>query len=253
VKDKEKVMAHVAEARRLRVTFETRNCTIPDDERARMAGLLRDLEGAFAELLPADVRFVVIFHPRSQTYHVEAKLRLPGETVFAGATDPYLDSAFLKCRDELRRRLEAYRAAPPTPSEEAARQRAALGEDVIAPTEPDAGPLGEAFAARDYARFRAALVPYEDWLRKRVGRWVQRYPAAQARVGDGLLIGDLVEEVYLTAFERFAERSRDVSVSQWLEGLIDPALRDLLHHADEEHQAASFARTVRTLGVGAEG
>jgi hypothetical protein len=59
------------------------------------------------------------------------------------------------------------------------------------------------------------------------------------------LLGDLVEEVYLNAFERFAERPTDVPLSGWLEGLIDPSLKALLRHPDEEHENASLARTVR--------
>ena len=86
---------------------------------------------------------------------------------------------------------------------------------------------------------------YEEWLRRRVGRWIQRYPEAEARVGDGLLIGDLVEEVYLNAFEHFTERSRDVPLRDWIEGLIDPSLKLLLKNPAEERENASLARTLR--------
>jgi DNA-directed RNA polymerase specialized sigma24 family protein len=75
---------------------------------------------------------------------------------------------------------------------------------------------------------------------------VQRYPHAQARVGDGLAIGDLVEEVYLNAFERFGQRpAGPVSFTEWLEGLIDPSLKALLRHPDRESENASMARTLR--------
>ena len=82
-------------------------------------------------------------------------------------------------------------------------------------------------------------------MRKRVGRLVQRIPEAQARVGRELLLGDVVEEVYLNAFERFTRRPTDVRLSEWLEGLIEPSIRALMQHPEEEAAAASLARTVR--------
>jgi hypothetical protein len=64
-------------------------------------------------------------------------------------------------------------------------------------------------------------------------------------VGDSLAIGDLVEEVYLNAFERFTGRSCDVPLRDWLDGLIDPSLKLLLKHPAQEGENASLARTLR--------
>src|SRR5258706_14236 len=77
--------------------------------------------------------------------------------------------------------------------EEKATRLANLDRDVVAPEDPDAGPLGAAVRGGDYRTFRVALSPYEEWLRNRVGRWLQRYPEAEARLGRDLTIGDLVE------------------------------------------------------------
>jgi hypothetical protein len=118
---------------------------------------------------------------------------------------------------------------------------------LIAPTDAESGVLGHAVQAGDYHAFRNALLGYEEWLRKRVGRWVQRYPEAEAQIGRGLAIGDIVEVVYLNAFEQYANRPKQVSLHEWIDGLIDPSLKTLMRHPDEESQAASFARTVRAL------
>src|SRR5438874_8242820 len=115
---------------------------------------------------------------------------------------------------------------------------------MIAPASADSGVLGEAFQAGDYRRFRAALSSYEEWLRKRVGRWIQRYPEAEARLHNGLLIGDVIEEVYLNAFEHFTEWPREVALHDWLDGLIDPSLKSLLKRPDEGRENASLARTL---------
>src|SRR5438477_11847244 len=95
----------------------------------------------------------------------------------------------------------------------------------IAPADADSGILGEAVKAGNYQAFRSALVPYEEWLRKRAGRWIQRYPEAEAKLGQGLAIGDLVEEVYLVAFEHYPHWPREVPFHEWLDSLNDPALR----------------------------
>jgi hypothetical protein len=115
----------------------------------------------------------------------------------------------------------------------------------VAPADPDTGILGRAFSAGDYRAFRTALSGYEEWLRKRVGRWIQRYPEAEARLGRGLAIGDMVEEVYLQAFEHYGRRPVAVPFHQWLEDLMDPSLKALLRHPDEERENASLARTLR--------
>src|SRR5438552_1197322 len=50
------------------------------------------------------------------------------------------------------------------------------GREVIAPADPESGILGQAVQAGDYQKFRTGLVGYEEPLRRRVGRWIQRYP-----------------------------------------------------------------------------
>jgi hypothetical protein len=74
---------------------------------------------------------------------------------------------------------------------------------------------------------------------------LQRYPQAGARVGDGLRIGDVVEGVFLNAFERFGQRPVELPLNQWIDGLIDPSVKVILRHPDEEGENASLARTLR--------
>jgi hypothetical protein len=146
--------------------------------------------------------------------------------------------------------VEAYKDRLDRPAEDVARQRTALDRDIVAPEEPDAGPLGKAVRAGDYRAFRIAASGYEEWLRKRVGRWVQRYPEAEARVGKGLALGDVVEEVFLNAFEGYAHRPADVPLHDWLDSLIDTSLKGLLRHPGEEHENASLSRTLGETRLG---
>jgi ribosome-associated translation inhibitor RaiA len=237
----------------LHVEIEAREFVLPADELTRMQRSLEPIGEAVRDYPRADLRVLAIRHPRSASYHVEARVKVPGATLLTGDHDAYLDSAFQRCVRKLVRRVEEHKSRPGRREAEAAR-REALDDEVVAPEAPEPGPLGRAVAAGDYRAFRNGLIGYEDWLRRRVGRWVQRYPAAQARVGDGLLIGDLVEEVYLNAFERYAQRPREVPFSDWLGGLIDPSLREMLRHPDEERENASLARTLREApSVGGKG
>jgi ribosome-associated translation inhibitor RaiA len=229
----------------LRVEIHEKECRIPEDERARMQSSLGRLSESVRDFPSSDLTLKVIHHPRSGAYHVEARLRVPGRTLFSGDQDAYLDTAFQRCLRKLVQHVEAYRADPNRAAQEQARRRDALDNNIVAPEDPADGVLGRAVTAGDYRRFRTALAGYEDWIRTRVGRWIQRYPEAEARVGDGLLIGDLVEEVYLNAFERFTKRRQEVRLRDWLDGLIDLSLKMLMKRPDEERENASLARTLR--------
>ncbi len=235
---------------RFRVELTTRGCEIPPEERARVQTWLTELAVRVRDFPDAALDIRVVHHPKREAYRAEFRLKLPGRVLATGEEDPYLDSALQRGFAKLTRKAEDYRDRPEREAVEAAERRAALDRDVIAPEAPDAGPLGRAAADGDYRAFRSALVRYEEWLRNRVGRLVQRNPEAQAQVGRDLLIGDVVEEVYLNAFERFTKRPTVVPLSVWLEDLIEPSIRALLRNPDEERAAASFARTVREAPLG---
>ena len=110
---------------------------------------------------------------------------------------------------------------------------------------PDLAVVDAAVSDGDYAAFRTATFAYEEPLRKRAGRWVERYPEAEARIGRRLEMADIVEEVFLNAFERYDRRPKGVRFGEWLEGLIDPAVRELLAHPDQELENIALARAAR--------
>jgi ribosome-associated translation inhibitor RaiA len=230
---------------RLRVEITTTAFELPPDERARLQTALTALGDRVKDFADPSLEVHAAYHPRGMMYHAEFNLKLPGRSLFTGEEDPYLDAALSRCVAKLTRKVEAYKEHPDQETVAAAKRRAALDQNVVAPEDPDAGPLADAVHSGNYRTFRSALAIYEEWLRKRVGRLVQRHPEAEARVGKELLLGDVIEEVYLNAFERFTRRPTDVRLSEWLEGLIEPSLRGLMQHPEEERETASLARTVR--------
>ena len=243
-------MQYTDDRSHLHVEIHEKDCQIAQDELERMQRFLDDVGQSVQSFPRSDLWIKITHHPRSDAYHVEAKLKLPGKTLFSGDQDSYLDSAFQRCIHKLIHRVEMYRENPDSEATEQARKLEALDDNIVAPEPPEGGMLGAAIAAGDYARFRLALSLYEEWLRKRVGRWIQRYPEAETQLHKGRLrIGDVIEEVYLNAFEHFNERAPDQAVHDWLDGLIDPSLKLLLKHPDEESENASLARTVREMSL----
>jgi hypothetical protein len=242
-------MQYTDERHHLRVDFRTQGCTLPGDELARMERGLELLGEAVAVFPESHLTVRFIHHPRSKVYHVEGRLELPGRTLFSSDYDQDYRPAFDRLVARLGNQVGDYRDNPDREAGAVARQRAALDRNVVAPQGPDAGPLGRAVQDGDYRAFRRLLFGYEEWLRDRIGRWVQRFDRAEAQIGNELRLGDLLEEVYLNAFERYLKRPGAVPFHEWLEALIDPSLKEFLRHPDEERENASLARTLRDANL----
>jgi len=103
--------------------------------------------------------------------------------------------------------------------------------------------LQQAVEQGSYAEFRTLTYPFEESVRKRAGRWIQRYPQVEAQLGDRFDLADIVEEVFLNAFERFEDHPREVPFGDWLESLIDPSVKLLSKDTDEELANIRFARS----------
>src|SRR5205823_5098081 len=138
---------------------------------SRMQRSLAPLGEAVKDFAASDLWVTCVRHPRSQTFHVEAKLKLPGRTLMTGDRDAYLDTAFQQCVRKLVRRVEAYEEHPDRQAAELAERRIERDRHLVAPEDPAAGSLGEAAQAGDYRRFRQALSSLDEWLRARVGQW----------------------------------------------------------------------------------
>src|SRR5690606_19299003 len=98
--------------------------------------------------------------------------------------DENVQMALHRCLERVIERVDAYRLDPDDEAIREAQRQAELNERVISPTEPDFGPLGEAVQNDDYQAFRQALMNHEEWVRKRMGRWIQRYPDLEAQIGE---------------------------------------------------------------------
>lgn len=227
----------------LRIELVTQGCELSASEITDMQDDLDTLK-RLIEHFPSSILHISISrHQRNKTYHVKTSLSLCGTTLFTGDRDLATHPAFERCIHKLIEKVQAHKtkmAGKIDWNKTTSGNHAELN-----PTDRfDAMELDWAAAQDDYATFRHAMDVFEDGLSKRIGRWVNRYPQIQEKLGKSLMISDLVEEVFLIAFDEFLQRPHDVPPGKWLEGLIDPAVQALLSSPDEEYASISYSRAI---------
>jgi ribosome-associated translation inhibitor RaiA len=227
---------------KLQIHFDAHECRPAQDELTEMADHLDSLARQVGNFPVADARVLIEWNGRAGEFAVKLALLLPGETLVTSDHDRVMHAAFDRALASLEHSVKAYKERLDRVPE---RRRREVGSDLeVTPALlPDAATLDSAVAAGDYPAFRAALAPYEDALRVRVGRWVERYPAVQGRMGRGIEVVDVAEGVFLRAFEEHPRRSADVPYGEWLESLIDPTVNAIAHDGGEEIENIRMARS----------
>ena len=190
----------------------------------------------------AELHVEVAHHPRTNVHEVKTELLLANHIrLFAAETAEQAQPAFKACVRCLIAKVEGFRRArePRLP-----RDRSAVPtQEVRATSEPDFAQLEAAAGDGDYEAFRGALSVYRETLRSRVGRRIELHPDAAAELGSTLEVDDVIEEVLVTAFSRFPRRpAPPESLGEWLESLIDGAIRALAEQPDERRNV-SFLRS----------
>ena len=126
--------------------------------------------------------------------------------------------------------------------DDASKQAAGTRQDVQPSGEFDLNALVNAVDVKDYSAFRREIDVFESSLMERIGRWIERYPEIRFQLDQPMSVSDIVEEVFLNAFDRFETRSHDVPPGEWLESLVDPSVQALLQSPDEEFERVRFSR-----------
>jgi hypothetical protein len=228
----------------LRIDIDTHQCDLSPDEVAVMRVDLATLTRMVEHFPRPHVRVLVERNTRSNDYSVKTTLLLSGKTLVASNHDPVIHAAYERCVTVLMDELKGYKDDLGQVPERQKYQQGTRRE--LQPTlDPDLAAVDAAVAAGDYPAFRAALQGYEGPLRDRVGRWLERSAEADGRVGRTFTIADVVEEVFLDAFEGYPDRPKEVRFGDWLAGLIDPAVKELIRHPDEVLENVRLARTLQ--------
>jgi len=232
-----------------RVVFDVHQYRLSAAEEDLLRGNLDGLTRQIEHFPVADLHVMITGNARSNDVSVKLTLVLPGTTLVSSDHDVVPQPAFDRCLDSMLDSLQAYKErlgiVPERQKLEKGTHRE-LHPDVTIDTKA----LDTAVRAADYPSFRMALLPYEEGVRKLVGRWVQRYPEFERRIGHGIEIADMVEDVFLLAFENYETRPGDIPLGTWLQGLIDPALKALQQHQAEEMENIEMARSARAVVQG---
>lgn len=236
-------MTYSNESYNLLIKLDTHGCELSAGEIEKMEENLATLR-KLVERFPVSHLYVTVArHQRTEDFHVKTSLVLPGKTLFTGDRDETAHPAFERCVRKLVRKVSAYKQQMHADAE-LAKQATGSHHTTRATMVIDVERLGEAVRSEDYVMFRQAAGGFENDLVQRVGRWVQRYPEVQAQLGEAITISDIVEEVFLNAFEQFPHRPTDVPPGDWFEGLIDPSIQSLIRSPDDEFDNISFVRTM---------
>ena len=228
----------------LRIELDTKNFDFSETELEQMEEALNPLREPVRDFPVSDLYITVTHHPTPSDYHVRASLVLPSRTLLTGERDVNPLTAWNRCVRKLVSKIAAYKQSMDATDE---KRKASAGtlQEVVPAAEPDAEKLQQAVETRDYAAFREATYVYEEAVRKRAGRWIKRYPEFEAELGLSFKLEDLVEEVFLYAFEYFAQRPQNVRLGQWLEELIDPSVKALLRNPETEQENIEAVRSMR--------
>ncbi|HVK16792.1 MAG TPA: hypothetical protein VM533_07575 [Fimbriiglobus sp.] len=227
---------------KLLVYFDAHQFELSEAERDKMLDGLDSLALQVENFPQHDLRAYLEWRPRNNEYVVKLSLLLPGRTLVCSEHNAVLHAAFEKCVGVLADGVKGYKDQL-SQVPERQKQEKGTHQEMTPATPIDPAALDAAAQAGDYAAFRAAVTPYEDAVRLRAGRWVERYPEVQARMGRGLEVIDIVEGVFLAAFEGYEARPTGVRFGNWVEGLIDPTVRAIAHHPDEELENINMARS----------
>lgn len=223
----------------LRIEINQQGYRVSPREWKKMEGDLATLRKLIETFPKAELK-VEISQQSAGTVRAATSLRLAGRTLFASDEHRWLHPAWEKCVRRLVSKVRAYKerlSNKPLYAKQAEGTVQTLGPA----RDPRADAVLRAVEELDYVAFRQVLDGYEEPIERRVGRWVQRYAEAELLLASGeFTIRDLVEEVFLNAFERFGQRPA-VPLSQWLEDLIDNAIQAILAHPEEEKENVRLA------------
>ena len=226
----------------MQTIFDVHQYDLPDGERRRLVDSLDGLTRMVGNFPVADLHILIEGNSRSNDITVKLTLILPGNTLVTQERDPVLSAAFDLCLNALTEQVQGYKARL-NGDDERNKLEKGTAHDLRPTRDLDLGAIDRAVAAGDYAAFRAALLPFEDAVQARAGRWVQRFPEYEARIGKDIKMSDVTEVIFLTAFDEYEKRPEGLHLSEWLVNLIDPGVRALMTRTAEEKQNINLARS----------
>lgn len=233
----------------LLVDLDMKHCQLSPGEVNKMEASLSPLGDMVRHFPVSKLHVLISYRHRTNDYVVRTSLILSGDTLVASEHHPQAHAAFEHCIDNLMRELRRYEDRLGAVAEQA-KQQEGTHHELLPTLTPDPAAVESAVADGDYTAFRTALSGYDGPVSALVGRWVERYPQVSARIGHELQISDIVEDVFLSAFEEYEHRPQEVRFGDWLGRFIDTAIRDVAAHPDREIENIRMARLAREVETG---
>lgn len=211
-------------------------------ERESIAAEVERIQPLVAEFPTQILHTNIQYNSHSEEYEVKLALVLPGQTFATGNVTESWQQGLETSVQKMIRRIEHYKITMSGGMEQA---HAAAGTTMeVEPNRRiDGQRVTTAVQQGNFTEFRKAMYPIEASLRDRVGRWIQRYPQIQGMIGDRFTIADIVEETFMLAFDRFGDWHPEMFFGQWIESLIDPAMKAIAKDPDGELEAIGFLRS----------
>jgi ribosome-associated translation inhibitor RaiA len=235
-------MQPTASPRQMRTIFDVHQYDLSAGERRRLEDGLDGLARMVGNFPVADLHIMIEGNARSNDVSVKLTLILPGNPLVTNDHDAVLTVAFDRCLTALTDLVQGYKDKLGGHDERNKLEKG-TAHDLLPTQNIDLGAVDRAVAAGDYAAFRAAMLPFEDKVQARAGRWVQRFPDYEARIGKDVKMSDVTEEIFLTAFDEYESRPEGLHLSEWLENLIDPAVKALMTRTAAEKENINLARS----------
>lgn len=233
----------------LLVDLDMKHCQLSPRELNKMETMLSPLGDMVRNFPVSKLHVLVSYRHRTSDYTIRTSLILPGDTLVSSDHHPQAHAAFEHCIGNLVRELQRYKDQLGDVAERA-KQVEGTHHELIPTLPPDAEAVEAAVRDGNYTNFRLALSGYDDAVTVQLGRWVERYPQVAARLGKDLHIGDLVEDVFLTAFEEYEHRPKQLRFGEWLGRHIDTAIKAMAAHPEEEMDNINMARLARQAEAG---
>lgn len=232
-------MSYRDESYDLSVQYDTDNCRLSEAQKAQFdRDLARALVPKIEDFPRAELHVAVERHARSNAYEVRMRLLLARATsIFTSSRGDSVETPFKHCLHDLENRVAKWKAQRS--------QRPSGTEGLEAAARPDFAAMEQAVERGAYAEFRRHLEPYDLSLRRRIGRWLERYPNLTALLGHGLEVEDVMEGVFHSAFRQFPTRPQaPEALGEWLETLVDPTVKEFDKNPRQEIERIERLRSL---------
>ena len=231
----------------LRTHVEVRHFSPRHGDIEVMRDRLAPLSAATKSFPFANLQVTISFLLPAEEYYVKARLALPGRVLLTGEHDSVMMPPYECCVRKLVHKAELHRLRDGATAKVAAPISADKNRSS---NQPNDERLRRAYGKDDCQEFFAELAGHRHTILSHVREWVRRRVGITIDASDERVLDDLVDEVMLSAFERYESRPSSLRIGDWIEILIDPALRSMLGRPDEPNEAVSYARSLREMRTG---